>query len=146
MHTLQSGKHPRTTAACGEEPDGARSQACHKEIDDRRRCTQIKAQVLRHITDDGMSRTAVIRIDKAQAARMRNLAEDRAQERTLARTVGANDRCQLPTVKMQMNMRKDLERPKRDTEVLDLGTAEMRTAFRRPFVMKDMPEHGDPFF
>ena len=89
---------------------------------------------------------AIIRIDEAKSARMPHLAENGAQERALARTVGADNCGEFPAVKMEIDMRKDLERPKGDAEVLDFGTAEMRAALRCSSVMKDMPEHGDPFF
>ena len=86
----------------------------------------------------------VIRINKTQASRMRRLTENCAQERTLPSSVRSNDSRQFPAVKMQIDMRKDLERPERDTEVLDFGTAKARAPLCCSRVMKDMPEHDDP--
>ena len=54
---------------------------------------------------------AIIRIDESKSARMPHLTENGAQERALARTVGTDNRGEFPAVKMEIDMRKDLERP-----------------------------------
>ena len=128
-----------------KEPDRACREACHKEIHDCRRRTQIEAQILRHIANDG-TYAPIIRIDEAQTARMRHFTEDGTQERTLTRAVCPDDGGQLPAVNVQADMRKDFERPKGDAEVLDFSAAEMCTALRCTSVMKNMPEHNDPLF
>jgi hypothetical protein len=53
----------------------------------------------------------VIRINEAQVSRMRRLAKNCAQKRTLPGAVRPNNGRQLSAVKMQIDMRKDLERP-----------------------------------
>lgn len=62
-----------------------------------------------------------------QIPRMRNLAEDRLQQRRFARTVGTDDGRELSAVYMHIYIVKQPRRAEAHTEIFDFCTAKLIT-------------------
>ena len=67
---------PAVLAPCGQ-PNRAIRQAGEKDVPDGHRGGYVKAQVLRHIADDGVAGVRALGIDVAKAPGMRHFAENR---------------------------------------------------------------------
>ena len=70
-------------------------------------------------------------IDIVQRPRMRHLTENRLQQRALAGAIRPDQRRQLAAMDMQVDMRKNIQAPDMDGEILDLRTAKLRAVSAR---------------
>ena len=99
-YSLQPAPHPVPQMARRKKPHRAAGQSGHEKIHDRRRGADVKPQILRHITDDRMSRMRALGIRIMKRAGMRYFAQNRAQKRRFSPTVRSHNHRKLPAVNM----------------------------------------------
>ena len=131
----------------GKEPDGAAREARHEDVHDARRRTDVEAQVLRHIADDGLPRAPSRRVRIGEPPLVRHFAEDGTKERRFSRAVRPDERRELAAVDVEVHAREDFHAPEGYGEVFDLRAAEMTAVVRGTrTVMQDILEQGDAPF
>ena len=147
MNASEALQDARPQGLRGKEPDGAAREARHEDVHDARRRTDVEAQVLRHIADDGLPRAPSRRVLIGKLPLVRHFAEDGAKERRFSRAVRPDERRELSAVDVKIHARKDFHAPKGYGEIFDLRAAEMAAVVRGTrAVMQDILEQGDAPF